>query len=125
MVITITTIGGAILSVVGVDNIVKFSGPILSFIYPVVIVLIALTIVLNNKTDKKVFQFAICFTMVISFIQLLIDFNLLHEGILLWLPFAKLKLAWIVPTLLGMLIGKIFSKRDCLGEQQRKKQEVV
>lgn len=125
LVITITTIGGAILSVVGVDNIVKFSGPILSFIYPVVIVLIALTIVLNNKTDKKVFQFAICFTMVISFIQLLIDFNLLHEGILLWLPFAKLKLAWIVPTLLGMLIGKIFSKRDCLGEQQRKKQEVV
>lgn len=110
LIITITTIVSGILSVVGVDNIVKFSGPVLSFLYPIVIVLIFLTVFLGNRDCKKVFQTAIGFTMVISLLQLLVDFDILDKSLIMWLPLADMDLAWLVPAILGSLIGMIINK---------------
>lgn len=111
-IITVTTLVGAVLSVVGVDNIVKFSGPVLSVMYPIVIVLIFLTIILKQDTDKKVFQMSILFTSIVSILQLLIDLEVISNSYLAWLPFANLKLAWIVPSLIGLGLGYMMSNKQ-------------
>lgn len=125
LVITITTVLGGILSVVGVDNIVKFSEPVLSFLYPIIIVLIAMTILLKKNTDKKVFQITIGFTMVASLIQQLVDLNILSQGIISWLPLAKYKLAWVIPAIIGFGIGQIFANKNWIREKQTKKQKIA
>ncbi len=109
-VVTITTIVGGVLSVVGVDNIVRFSGPVLSLMYPIVIVLIFLTILLKKDADKLIFQISILLTGLVSLAQLLIDYKLLGDGVISWLPFFNLKLAWILPAIIGAGLGRILSK---------------
>ncbi len=109
-IITVTSIISGILAVVGVDNIVKFSGPILSFLYPIVIVLIFLTVILGDGNNTSVFRTAILFTMLVSFLQLLIEFNLAPAEILSWLPLAKMDLPWVVPSIVGSLLGLVINR---------------
>lgn len=112
LVVILTTIVSAILSVVGVDGIVRFSGPILSLMYPIVIVLIFLTILLKSDTSQRVFQVPILLTSIISLAQLLIDYDMLSGNVLNWLPLSSLKLAWIGPAILGVIIGFMISNKE-------------
>ena len=108
-VISLTTVVGAVLSVVGVENIVKFSGPALSFMYPLVIVLIFLTIILGDRAKKSVYQVSMALTSLLSLAQLLVDLKLLSPNLIAWIPFASLKLAWVIPAILGTFIGGLLS----------------
>lgn len=103
--VSLTALVGAILSVVGVDNIVRFSGPVLSFLYPMVIVLIVLTIGLSDSKYINVFRSSIFVTMLVSLVQLLIDFGLLAPEFLAWLPLSQLGLAWLLPAMAAGLVG--------------------
>lgn len=102
----------------GLNAIIGYSVPVLMFLYPLAIVLIALALFgrfYNN--DKKVYMCTIGFTFVGAVYDLLRTLpesfrNFCHlnapiEAVGNILPFSSLGLGWICPTLVGLVIGII------------------
>ena len=91
----------------GLDLILKVSVPVLSIIYPVAIVLIALAL-LHNWVGRRpmVYPVTILFTGVASILYVLRDLKALPAalfGLLEGLPLAAQGLEWLLSTLSGLL----------------------
>lgn len=106
------------LSNIGLSSIINYSVPVLMFIYPLAITLILLAIFgkLFNH-DKAVYVSVTCFTLVAA----LFDFaktlpagvqETFHLGAFVdfgakILPFFDLSLGWLVPAIIGLVIGLV------------------
>ena len=98
----------------GVDTIIKFSSPILEVVYPVLMVLAAMSLIFGNIKNDNVFKGAALATFIVS---LLTVANGLWgiAPIMIKLPLASFGFNWIVPAIIGALIGnyiKTPSKTD-------------
>lgn len=109
---------------VGLTNIITFAVPVLMFLYPLAIVLILLGLtgsLFNNK--QSVFAAAILFTFFISVIdgynalvasvpafevEWLSEVAKLYEN---YLPLYSIGLGWIVPALVGVVIGLLIPSK--------------
>lgn len=98
-----------IISNVGLSQLIKISLPILIMIYPVTVTLIVLSFCKGKiKGHTYVYILGMIFTFVISFINGMenagIDLGILssYAGML---PFYKLGLGWVVPAVVGSLLG--------------------
>lgn len=113
-IVIVTTIFSALLSVRGVESIIIFSEPILQFIYPVVIVMILLTIFLkdDSKVNKNIYRYSIIATLMVSILEVLNRLKILSKitNIVKYLPFTSSGLGWIVPAVIGIIIGLFASK---------------
>ncbi len=101
------------ISNVGLNQILSLSVPVLGAIYPVAIVLIALAFA-HRWLGRFVFVYpaAILCTAVVSLLAALEGVNVVIPGItavLHALPFYEQSLGWLLPALLGVGIGVIFS----------------
>lgn len=110
-VVIATTIFSAVMSVRGVESIITFSEPILIFMYPVVIVMILLTVLGRDKPNKNIYKYAVYATLIVSTLELLNMFGIgtYVTRIIEYLPFASWGLPWLVPAILGGIIGKLIS----------------
>lgn len=92
------------ISNLGVGNIIKFSAPILSLIYPATIVLVLSAIfgkfIKNNNIVKISTYVALFMGVLMAVNDLGISIEFLNK-----LPFASLGFCWVVPTLIGGFIG--------------------
>ncbi len=113
-IIVLTTIFSGVLSVVGVDQIIKLSFPILFFMYPIVIVLIFMTIVFDRKVDSIVYKYPIFITIIISILATLKEFKIIESTshILKYLPLYNQGFPWLVPAMIFGLIGYYVSKSN-------------
>lgn len=115
VVITITVIG-FILSNLGLNLILKFSVPFLEMAYPITIVLVVLTFFHKLfRGSKRVYGFALFFTGIFSLFEGLQGFGLSLGPVKTFtqaLPLASVGLEWVVPALVGIVIGLIFTKWD-------------
>ena len=98
----------------GVDTIIKFSSPILEVVYPVLMVLAAMSLIFANIKNDNVFKGAALATFIVS---LLTVANGLWgiAPVMIKLPLASFGFNWIVPAIIGALIGnyiKTLSKTD-------------
>lgn len=93
-----------IISNLGLNNILKFSIPILLCINPISVVLVFLGLFSNLFNDSNiVFKYTILTTFIFSFISVV--FNLFNVGYFLnFLPLNNLDLSWVLPTLLVFII---------------------
>ncbi|WP_353095759.1 branched-chain amino acid transport system II carrier protein [Tissierella praeacuta] len=109
-----TTIFSAIMSVRGVESIISFSEPILVFMYPVVIVMILLTMILGNKPNKNIYRHAIYATLIVSTLELLYRFKIwtYFTHIVKYLPLASWGLSWLVPAILGAVLGMLLPDKS-------------
>lgn len=103
-----------IISNAGLDQILKFSGPALNILYPISIVLIALSF-LPEKFQRMsaLYPITIAFTSVASILYALRDLKLLIpvvDSALAAVPLADLGLGWVLPALVGFSLGIVFSK---------------
>lgn len=103
-----------IFSNLGLNTIINFSTPVLTFLYPLAIVLILLVFFSKYfKDNKKVYMWTIGFTSLGSIVELL--FNISSEIINIpllslierYIPFISIGLAWIPFFLIGLVIGLI------------------
>ena len=102
----------------GLSAIISYSLPVLMFLYPLSIALIALALLGKFfGHDRTVYCWTIGFTLIAAVYDLIIAlpesvFNAIHGPAIKafgqqYLPFADLGLGWICPTLIGAAIGLI------------------
>lgn len=102
----------------GLDQIIAWSTPMLMFLYPLAMVLILLSVASPLfKRDGAVYFFVVLFTvipalgdMVVAFPNVISQssFGLTVAAIRKLLPLAEMGLSWVVPALVGLVIGLLF-----------------
>lgn len=118
--LAVATIFPAIFANVGLTNIIAYSIPVLMFIYPLAIVLVLLGLVDKQLKDKKSVYF---WTTVLTLLPATLDglaaspwadtrliSSLVATGQSI-LPFSGIGMGWIVPAILGLVIGLALSKK--------------
>ncbi|MFD2637852.1 branched-chain amino acid transport system II carrier protein [Piscibacillus salipiscarius] len=108
------TVVSTVLANFGLNNIIEFSVPVLSFLYPLAICLMVLTFLHPLfKGRTAVYQFSILFTFIVSLVEQLnllgAPVNGIHEWFSAILPWYTVGLGWIVPAIVGGIIGYLIS----------------
>ncbi|UJL46064.1 branched-chain amino acid transport system II carrier protein [Virgibacillus sp. NKC19-16] len=111
--ISIVTIASFLISNQGLNTIISISVPVLTFIYPIAIVLILLTFIhkLFGGTTE-VYRGGILFTAIVSLYDGLVAFGFEMPrlaSVMEKLPFFDLGLGWLVPAVVGGVIGWMIS----------------
>ncbi|MGO5093010.1 branched-chain amino acid transport system II carrier protein [Clostridium sp. LCP25S3_F10] len=113
----IISVVSALLGTGGVDKIVKFSVPILQVLYPIVIVLIAITLLGKLVKNNTVVKITVYTTLVVSFIDTI---NILTNGnisfiksLLGIIPLSNAGFSWLIPAVIAFIIGTVaFGKKQ-------------
>ncbi|MFD2670564.1 branched-chain amino acid transport system II carrier protein [Marinicrinis sediminis] len=105
----------AILANIGLEQLIQFSVPVLSILYPLAIVLILLTFLHQLFQGKRaVYMMSLLFTFLVSIVDGLKDTPLHMEQVNDWfqqyLPLYPVGLGWLLPACAGAIIG-LFQKK--------------
>lgn len=102
LLVTICCIASCVLSITGVDNIITFAYPILSFVYPIAITLVLYSVFFGPIVkNRKPYIYALLASMVIAVLYLLKHFSLLSENnleVLSFIPLFQYELGWVIPS---------------------------
>ena len=113
-VVTATVVLSFIFAGFGVDAIVKVSAPILTFLYPVAIVLIVLNCFKKYISSDKTYLGAVIGAGIIGFFEMTqtlgINLQFLNK-IYIKLPLQTFGLAWVVPSLIFAILFSILFKK--------------
>lgn len=112
------TVASFITANFGLDTIISWSTPMLMFLYPIAIVLIILSITGSLfDHDPIVYIWAVSLTLIPAILDMIASFPpiisqqawaLQLKAIQIrFLPFAKIGMDWIIPTIVGLLAGFI------------------
>ncbi len=114
-----TVVFSGVFSTVGVTKIVQVAVPLLVLVYPVAIILILLTMVGRKAISRSIYTGAISGALATSVFDALTAAGLPITAInelLARIPLADAGFPWILPALLGGIVGAFFIKRE---EQQQ------
>jgi len=124
LLVTVCCVVSCILSITGVDNIITFAYPILSFVYPIVITLVLYTVLFGSFiTNKKPYVVALAVSTLIAICSVLKQLNLLGKDIIQMLnhiPFFQYELGWVLPSAIAFIITVIITKKE-IGSVKDKK----
>ena len=100
-----------VISNAGVSTIIQFSAPLLNLIYPGLLVLIILAFFHNKIKNNNVYRLAAYFGMITSALEILAGFGL-PTGFVSALPLSDMGFAWIIPAIVGAIIGKFIPSKS-------------
>lgn len=113
-IITVISLLSYIIANQGLEAIISYSVPVLTFIYPITIVLILLTFMQKFfQGSKAVYRGAILLTAITSLYEGLVEYGLdisVIKPFMESLPFFSYGLGWVVPAVIGGVIGLLFHK---------------
>ena len=112
-IVTAICIFSAVVSTFGVNKIIQISIPILQTIYPVMIILVVLTIFTKQIKNDNTFKGAAYFTFVASILSVANSLTGAFEFINV-LPLTSLGLGWIVPGLVGAVVGSFIKTKGSM-----------
>ena len=104
VIVTVVCIFSLVVSNFGVDKIIQFSAPILTFVYPPTIVLIVFTLFGEFIKNDNVFKFGTYAALFISILNIMSDFGV-NVPIINSLPLHSLGFNWVTPVIIASLIG--------------------
>lgn len=112
----ILSIVSALLANIGLGQIIHFSVPVLTILYPLAIVLIVLTFLHNGfKGKRAVYRASLLLTFVVSLVDGLADTPLRIDPVNDWfsqnLPLYTIGLGWLIPACAGVVIGLLLPER--------------
>lgn len=112
---------GFAVSSLGLNIILDIAVPMLMFIYPIAIVLMALSLLQPIIGDgKMMYRFSVTLTLVYAVYEVLVSLGLNLDGvaqIIGIVPFFEFGLGWVVPALIGGFIGYTVDKLVAKGHQ--------
>ncbi|WP_061994526.1 branched-chain amino acid transport system II carrier protein [Clostridium sp. ATCC 25772] len=118
--IIISTVS-ALLGTGGVEKIVQFAGPVLQILYPIVIVLIIITLAGKFVSNNNTVKITIYTTLIISILDTV---NGLTNGsitslnkLVSTIPLASLGFAWVIPTFIAFIISMMLFKNKSLNNE--------
>lgn len=100
-----------IVSSFGVGAIIKISGPILEVVYPVLIALVILSLTCSKIKNDNVFKFSAYTTLVVSLLTVLNTLGGIAPFIAK-LPLATFGFSWIVPAIIGAVVGYFVKSKE-------------
>lgn len=124
MSVTFITALSIVIAMMGVDNIVKFAAPILSILYPVVIVLILTTLMGRLIKHNKVISTTVYTTLIVSVLDTINNLGYLTGALqdtFYLIPLSKRGFTWLVPALLALFISSWLIKDAEAGEPPLRK----
>lgn len=106
---------------IGLNNIIIFSLPVLMFLYPLAITLILLSLFEGLfQGDRRVYQWVIGFTIPAALLDLIkalpkdmrvfLNLERVVNAASDYLPFYDIGIGWIIPSVIGLVIGIFISK---------------
>lgn len=115
----ITTMVSFVLANMGLTNILKFSVPLLEFVYPIIIVLIMLPLFHNFfKGKRAVYVYTVGIIILFVILDTIYDIGLslgvnlsIIAKMLSALPFYQLGLGWVIPALFTLIITIVLTSR--------------
>lgn len=107
LIVTVVCIFSAIISNFGVSTIIKFSAPILDIIYPATMVLVVMTLFSNKIKNDNAFKGATYVALLVSILTVANNMGLVNISFMNELPFSSIGFNWIVPVLIGGIIGNL------------------
>ena len=111
VVVTVVCLFSLVVSNFGVSTIIQFSAPILTFVYPPTIVLVVFTLFGDNIKNDNVFKFATYAALFISILNIISDFGV-NVPVIKSLPLASLGFNWVIPAIIGGILGKVLIKNN-------------
>ena len=106
----------------GVSTIIQFSAPVLEIVYPVLIALVVMTLFGNYIENDNAFKGAAYVTLLVSILS--VGSNLLGlenvSSLLSKLPLAKFGFNWVVPAIIGAILGSLISNKKTSNQLERK-----
>ena len=116
--LALTTLASFLAANFGLDTIIALSTPMLMFLYPLCLVLILLSVFspMFNR-DGVVYLFVVLFTVVPALGDMVVSFPKVVSAsafgnavaaVRSHLPLASLGLSWLVPALVGLVLGLVF-----------------
>ena len=119
-IVTFICVFSAIASNLGVDRIIAIAGPILTVIYPVSILLVVMSTFSKYFIKPAVFKGAAYATLLISFLNVADSLGFTIEFIH-HLPLNSLGFNWVIPAIIGGLLGKLLVKENNINEKSQDK----
>ncbi len=113
-IVIFTTVFSAIMSVAGVEKLVAIAVPLLTLVYPVAIVLIALGLIDSFINKKVVYAGAVFGALLVSTVEALYQINISSDAVMNFvssLPFASAGFAWVVPAVVFGLISLLIPNK--------------
>ena len=113
-IVVFTVIISFLLSILGVENIIRISVPILVFIYPVMISLIILNLFGKYIKNDYVYKGVVVFTGIIGLIESLASIGITNtytNSVLEILPFSDYGLTWLFPGLAGYILFSLMFRK--------------
>lgn len=119
VVVVVVCVFSAIVSNFGVDMIIKFSAPILDMVYPVTILLVITTLFKDQIKNDNAIKGSAYVTLIISILGVVNSLSKtyglpVHIPFLEVLPFAKIGFNWIVPAIVGGILGNLVKTSNCM-----------
>ena len=109
-VVIIIGIFSMVISNFGLSTIISIATPILSLLYPVIVVLIILSFFRRKIINTNIYKMAAFFAFVISMLSVLdsygVSINFIQK-----LPFSSVGLNWVLPAIFGGIIGYFFKMK--------------
>ncbi|TQQ84490.1 branched-chain amino acid transport system II carrier protein [Peptacetobacter hominis] len=103
-VVTAVCVFSAIVANFGVSTIIKFSIPILQIVYPAMIILVVMTLFTEKIKNDNSFKGAAYMTLIASILSVINSLTGAF-GFINMLPFERLGFGWILPGIVGAVIG--------------------
>ncbi|MDO5018000.1 MAG: branched-chain amino acid transport system II carrier protein [Lagierella massiliensis] len=123
-IVLISVVVSGIFSLIGVEGLIKAAGPILTTIYPIIIVLILLGMFERYIKYDLTYVGAVIATFLISFIQSLNSaFNILERPteFIKGLPLKSIGFEWLIPAIVTAIVFAILAR--ALGQSSKLKRK--
>lgn len=101
---------GLVISTVGISTMIDFASPILNIIYPIILTQIILSFFNEKIANDNVYRGAAIGAFVMCTLDVIAGFGV-ELPFLQYLPLDSVKLSWILPAVLGGVIGALIPMR--------------